>query len=260
MRLQVLASGSGGNAAVLRAGGLTVLLDAGLGLVDMRSRIGAAGVGLFGLDHVFVSHAHLDHARSSGKIAQSHRATLHAPEAVLQQRSCRAAKSMATLPVGKPCELRLAAEPPLVVQTLALPHDCDPTLGFRFEHDGRVLVHMTDLGEARADAVVFAQHAHVLVLEFNYDSEMLAAGPYSAELQRRVRGPRGHLSNEQGAELLAKAAGPELHTVVLAHLSEKNNRPDLAEAAARAALVRAGRAEVTILVARQDDPLAELAV
>jgi phosphoribosyl 1,2-cyclic phosphodiesterase len=89
---------------------------------------------------------------------------------------------------------------------------------------------------------------------------MLAAGPYPERLKERIRGGRGHLSNEQAAEMLRLLAGPELHTVVLAHLSAHNNTQELARAAAEAALSAAGRDEVRVLVALQDEPLEPIPV
>jgi phosphoribosyl 1,2-cyclic phosphodiesterase len=80
---------------------------------------------------------------------------------------------------------------------------------------------------------------------------MMASGPYPPSLQQRITGGRGHLSNAQAAEMLERLAGPELHTVVLAHLSSKNNTPELALAAARGALERLGRPEVRLLIAEQ---------
>jgi phosphoribosyl 1,2-cyclic phosphodiesterase len=93
----------------------------------------------------------------------------------------------------------------------------------------------------------------VLVLEFNHDVELLRNGPYPPALQRRILGGAGHLSNEEAARMLLLLAGPELHTLVLAHLSEKNNSPELARAAARGALASIGRDDVRVLVASQDE-------
>ena len=251
MRLQVLSSGSGGNAALLRVAESMILVDAGLGPRELRARLATAGVGAYGLDHVLVSHGHLDHARSAGKIARDFRAVLHAPESILRHRSCSLATQMATMPVNGEFTIAIAGEAPLSVRTVQVPHDCDPTVAFRFEHRGRVLVHVTDLGEARDELVRACVDPHVLVVESNHDVELLLRGPYSAELKRRVLGPRGHLSNDQAADLVAALAGPRLHTLVLAHLSEKNNTPEHAQEAARRALARVGRSDVHVVVALQ---------
>ena len=260
MRLQVLSSGSGGNAALLRVGDVSLLIDAGLGPRELRARLAQAGVGIFGLDHVLISHAHLDHSRSAGKIARQFRAQLHAPESLLRHPACRLAQDMATMPVGGTFRIPVRGELPLEVSTVAIPHDCDPTVAFRFEHRGRVLGFATDLGEARAELVRLLQDPHVLLVESNHDAELLAAGPYPAELKRRVAGPRGHLSNAQAAALLPAVAGPRLHTVVLAHLSGTNNTPELACETAKGALAALGRGDVAVWAAAQDTVSPEVLV
>jgi phosphoribosyl 1,2-cyclic phosphodiesterase len=93
----------------------------------------------------------------------------------------------------------------------------------------------------------------LLVLEFNYDPELLAAGPYPPKLQKRISSDHGHLSNAQAQELLRELVSPELHTLVLAHLSKKTNNPELALAAARETLEELGRSDVTVLVAAQHE-------
>jgi phosphoribosyl 1,2-cyclic phosphodiesterase len=108
------------------------------------------------------------------------------------------------------------------------------------------------MGSPDAEVSRALSGVHALLLEFNHDAAMLAGGPYSPALKRRVAGPRGHLSNEQAAEVLRAAAAPPLHTVVLAHLSATNNTPELALAAARGALERGGLGQVRVVIAEQD--------
>jgi len=253
MHLQVLGSGSEGNAAVIRAGDLTVLCDAGLGVRVLSERFEAVGVGPHTIDHLLVTHAHLDHARSAGAIAKRQRAVLHCAERIMGNRSIARAPVLERLHVGSTRELR----PERGVGTLAftpvlVPHDCDPTVAFRFEHEGRRLVVLTDLGAPRPELVRKLAGAHVLLLEFNHDPVMMADGPYPPVLQRRITGDQGHLSNDQAAELLGRLAGPELHTLVIGHVSKKTNRPELALEVAERKLRELGREDVRVVVAEQD--------
>jgi phosphoribosyl 1,2-cyclic phosphodiesterase len=140
----------------------------------------------------------------------------------------------------------------LAFTPVLLPHDCDPTVAFRLEHGERRAVILTDLGRPRPELARELRGAHLLLLEFNYDPEMMRSGPYPPVLQRRITGGRGHLSNGQAARMLELLAGPELHTLVLGHLSQKNNRPELALEAARATLDRLGLGHVRTIVAEQD--------
>ncbi len=274
MHLQVLSSGSGGNSILLRADDTRVLVDAGLTARAMTSRLVVAGVPHRGLQHILVTHAHLDHARSSGILAKRHQALLHCPEAMMRNRSAARSPRLAALRPGVPvplpgpgsktedgaAECPAAAQPlapgapaPLTATAVPIPHDCDPTVAYACDHGGRRAVILTDMGEPREAQARRLSGAHVLVLELNHDERMLAEGPDPPLLRRRVAGVGGHLSNAQGAQMLKYLAGPQLHTLVLAHLSEKNNLPELALAAARRALDELGLARVEVLVASQHE-------
>ncbi|MDE0913612.1 MAG: MBL fold metallo-hydrolase [Planctomycetota bacterium] len=255
MHVQVLSSGSKGNSTLVRAGETALLVDSGLSGKEMRARLSTAGMGPRSLDHLLITHAHLDHSRSASSIARSHDATVHCALANMEHRSLSRAPRYHTLDVGGEHRFEAEAgedpEQALRYASVPLPHDCDPTVAYRLEHRGRVLCVVTDLGIVRDDVVRALQGAHVLVLEFNYDPHMLDTGPYPAALRRRVSGNRGHLSNQQAAEMLVQLAGPNLHTLVLAHLSAKNNTPELALEAAHGALRKAGREGVEVIVASQ---------
>lgn len=261
MRLQVLGSGSRGNAALLWADETLILIDAGLGIRTLTDRLATAGVGLNGIDHVVVTHGHLDHSRSAGIIAKRHRATLHCAQVIQSHRSLSRAPDVRDLPIGGSTVLApTQGSTPVKLSTVKIPHDCEPTVGLRFEHEGSTLSFLSDMGEPTEIAGKALANPEVLVLESNHDEAMLARGPYPDSLKRRVRGAGGHLSNDQMAVMLRRLIGPKLHTVVLAHLSEKNNRPELAVAAADEALEGAKRPDVRVLVAPQGSPLEPLAV
>jgi len=255
VRVQILSSGSQGNAALVRAGETRVLIDCGLPGRELRARFEDARFESRSLDHILLSHGHLDNARSAGLFSRQSGATVHCAERLMRNRSVARAARLSTLPVNG--EITVGSGPagdrdPLEVRTAHLPHDAEPTVAFRVEQAGRVAVLLTDMGAPAAHVAERLAGAHLLVLEFNHDPELLAAGPYTDRLKRRIRSGRGHLSNVEGAQMLLRLAGPELHTVVLAHLSLRNNRPELARSAAEAALAELGRPDVRVLVARQD--------
>lgn len=255
MHLQVLSSGSRGNACLIRAGETHVLVDAGLPADELDARFRAAGYEPRRLDHLLVTHGHLDHARSAGRVARRAQATLHCAQRVMHNRSVRRAKRFAALRIGGEAVLGTGPREerdPVRVRAVPLPHDAEPTVAFRLEHAGRCAVVLTDCGHPRHDLAGPLRGAHVIVLEFNHDRELLLSGSYSDALKRRVAGDRGHLSNDQACELLRGLAGPELHTLVLAHLSAENNRPLLALGAAKEALAELGLGHVEVLVAGQD--------
>lgn len=262
MKLQILGSGSRGNAALLWAGETLVLIDAGLPIRTLSTRLEAARIGHRAIDHVLVSHGHLDHSRSAGIIAKRHGATLHCAAKIQLHRSLSRAPDKMDLPIGGTTliEGKGALESALRVTTTKVPHDCEPTVAFGIEHAGRRLSLISDMGEPREDVAKVLHDPHVLMLEANYDPEMLRSGPYPQSLRERVQGSGGHLSNEQMAVMLTRVAGPSLHTLYLIHLSEKNNTPALAKSAAEVALGRMGRKEVEVITALQHEPLAPIQV
>ena len=255
MHLQILSSGSAGNSALVRAGDSTLLVDAGLPRDGMAERLATAGVGHQAVDHVLVTHGHLDHARSAGFVSRAHGATLHCSEGLMRNRSIRRSKRLSTLRLDQRNEID-----GLLVTPVRIPHDADPTVAFRLEHGERVAVVLTDMGRPDPQVARRLEGAHVIAIEFNHDPGLMESGPYPPALKRRILGNAGHLSNEQGAEMLRALAGPELHTVVLAHLSRVNNRPLLALSEARAVLADAGLGHVRVEVASQDGVGPSLAV
>jgi len=254
VHLQVLSSGSEGNSTLIRCGDLSVLIDAGLTMRALTERFEAARIAPWQIDHVVLTHAHLDHSRSAGIVGKRHEATVHCPLAMMQNRSVARAPELSTLPVGSAFELEVpGSDEALRIETIALPHDCDPTVALRLTHGGRTAIVCTDCGHPRHDLAPALQGAHILVLEFNHDPDLMATSPYPQKLRQRILGDRGHLSNAQAQELLRDLVTPDLHTLVLAHLSKKTNRPEIALAAARETLAELDRSDVEVLVASQNE-------
>ncbi len=253
MHLQILGSGSGGNSALVRAGETHLLLDAGLPIDVELERLERARVALSRIDHIALSHGHLDHARAAGGLARRTWARLACSEHLMSRPSLRHARRFTALPLTRTLELSGGnGRDPVALLAVPIPHDAHPTVAFRVEHAGRALVLITDMGQPDWVAARALRGAHLLMLEFNHDREMLANGPYAFSLKRRIAGPRGHLSNQQAARMLELLAGPELHTLVLAHLSQTNNTPDLARETAEHVLARLGLCSVRVLIAEQD--------
>jgi phosphoribosyl 1,2-cyclic phosphodiesterase len=257
----MLASGSGGNAVLVRAGELALLVDAGLPIDVLEERLATVRLPLQRLDAIALTHGHLDHARSAGLLARKSGARVFCSPSVMSNASLRGARTLHALGAGSTatvCARRGKDE--LALTAIALPHDAEPTYAFRLEHAGRRAAVCTDMGAPEAGVARALAGVELLVLEFNHDAELLARGPYTPALKRRVGGDRGHLSNAQAAEVLSAALAPELHTLVLAHLSAVNNRPELALASANGVLAARGRGDVRVLVAEQDRPGPALAV
>ena len=246
MRVAVLASGSRGNATYVESADTRLLLDAGCGPRTIRRRLRS----LLGsvpdrLDAVIVTHAHGDHAGYAEAAAASFGAPLYVTSPTRRQLGLAEGRAR---PYGPNAPLQLGA---LSVRALALPHDC-PQVALIVEDCRDRVALVTDLGRIPATIVPELQECTALLLESNHDPAMLAGGPYPPFLKERVASEVGHLSNGQAAELLC-CLGTALRCVVLMHLSQTNNRPELALAAAKAALRSPG---TRVAAAHQSTPLA----
>ena len=252
----MLSSGSGGNAVLVRAGELCLLVDAGLPIDELEQRLAQVRLPLHRLDAIALTHGHLDHARSAGLLARKSGARLYCSERMMSNASVRGARAFHAL-AGQ-CDGH-GARASRARRARAHARSRCRTTRIRRTRSGS-----STPGGARRSAPTWARPSEaaaraladveILVLEFNHDAEMLASGPYSPGLKRRVGGPRGHLSNEQAAEVLRRSAGAGLHTLVLAHLSRTNNRPELALESAHGVLAERGLGHVRVLVAAQDQP------
>jgi len=247
-RFSVLSSGSGGNSVYIETDQSRILIDAGLSEKKLSARMAAIGRDLKGLDAVFVTHEHSDHIRGVGPVCRKYEVPLYCTEGTLRRMNGSLGRlpGFIALSAGEP---RVIGD--LRIEPYATPHDAEEPVAFVVESGGLKLGHATDLGRVTAEVVGKLQNADALLVEANHDVDMLNAGPYPWSLKKRVQSDVGHLSNEACGELLAAACHDGLKTVVLMHLSETNNHPDLAEITARQAL---GDCAAAMVLARQDEP------
>jgi len=246
LRFRVLGSGSAGNATLVEGGGARVLLDAGLGPRQLAERLQSAGVDPASLDAVFVSHEHGDHARGAAAFS----AKWGVPLALTHGTFRAAGFTEAKLPAWEaiaPGETRTIRR--LTLRAVAVPHDAASPLAFVATAGAVSFGHATDLGHLNRGLVEAFRGCAAVLLESNYDPAMLRDGPYPWSLKERILGPLGHLSNGDVGRLLEKGLGESCRHVVLAHLSRKNNHPELALQAAEEALERAGRRDVKVALA-----------
>jgi phosphoribosyl 1,2-cyclic phosphodiesterase len=248
MRFSVLGSGSRGNALWVESDRTGLLIDAGLSCTECMKRLGALGVDPARVKGIVITHEHIDHVRGAGVLARRLGVPVYLNGATLR-------KGTATLgDIARPVIIRTGQ--PLTVKDLLLEtftkcHDAADPMGVAVTCRGMRLGLITDLGRSTAVVENRLKGCHALVLEFNHDEQMLESGPYPLEVKRRIRGPEGHLSNEQAGALLKALSHEDLAVVVLAHLSEKNNLPEKALKMCRGAL---GNGRTRALVSSQELP------
>ena len=183
-----------------------------------------AGLDPCRLKAILVSHEHRDHVLGVGVAARVWKLPVYVNEATLTATAGQLGRIEHQY-FETNSDLRLGA---LDIHAFSESHDAADTVGFTFRHNGRKLGVATDLGVATHLVREHLAGCQALVLEANHDPDMLMDGPYPWHLKSRVHGREGHLSNHDSAELLAELAHPDLGQVVLAHLSEVNNTPELA--------------------------------
>ncbi len=236
MQYAALASGSKGNCHAFSDGARTLLIDAGLSLKQIKLRMEAVGLDPETLAAVALTHEHSDHLSGVPVLLKRTRCALIATEGTK-----RAVESILGLTIPPERWIRAEAGHALDWEgwrllPFAVPHDAEDPVAWRVEGAGRAVALVTDLGHPTALVADHCQDLDLLALEANHDIDMLREGPYPPPLKARILSRVGHLSNLACAELLQRVAAPRLRQVVLAHLSETNNHPDLACAAARLAL------------------------
>ncbi len=223
-----LQSGSSGNCIYVEAGDVKLLFDAGINGLQAKERLAAHGRDIRAVHAVIISHDHSDHVRHAGVFQRKYGIPIYITPATLAAASSRCS-------LGKLTDVRHFRSSGALrfgevsIHAVPTPHDGADGAVFVVSAGNKRLGVMTDLGHVFKDLVRIVSSLDAVFLESNYDPDMLAHGPYPAFLKRRIKGPGGHLSNHEAAELLRRASdGGRLKWACLAHLSEQNNHPEVA--------------------------------
>lgn len=247
MRFASLGSGSQGNALLIESGGTRVLLDCGFGPSEITSRLSRLGLEASSLDAIIVTHEHGDHGGGVAKLASRFNIAVYLTRGTLSALGAE----------GRSIPRRVLIDPytafaidGVEVRPFPVPHDAREPVQFVLSDGAFRLGVLTDIGASTAYVEATLSGCDALVLECNHDLEMLWAGGYPKWLKERIAGPFGHLSNDASQRLLAALDRSRLKHVIAAHLSQQNNRPELA----RSALARAlGCEESWVAIATQED-------
>ncbi len=250
MKIVPLASGSSGNSYLIRQGDQSMLVDAGLTCKQLLMRFECANEDPQRIKGIIVSHAHSDHIKGVGVLSRKFNIPVHLNRGTWSVANGALGKisKIHIFDTGKPFELACFR-----IHPFSVPHDCAEPVGFRISCGSTRVGIATDLGVPTTLVANLLSDLQAVVLESNHDPDMLMDGPYPWELKQRVKSRLGHLSNHQSAQLLQRIINDELKVVVLAHMSETNNKAELALKTARksvpAFLEQCGR----IVCALQDE-------
>ena len=230
LRFISLGSGSSGNCYVLYTENDALLIDVGVGTRMLKKRLREAGLSMNDITAVLVTHDHADHVKSVGTVSRDFLLpvyTTHKVHEGIERNYCVRHKIGAerTMEIKKNEWIEIGS---FRVMPFDVPHDSADNVGYRIEAEGVTFCMMTDVGHVTDRMKEMIGEADYLVIEANYDEEMLMAGPYPEHLKTRISSPLGHMSNKVCGGVIAENATERLKHVWLCHLSEENNHPELA--------------------------------
>jgi len=232
VKVWILGTGSNGNAVLVEGDGTRVLIDVGFGPRTLATRLKAACVDPASIDACFLTHDHSDHVSGVARAARRWGWAVFATGGTIQSPAL-ADVSVTALPVRQ--AMRIEG---LEITAVPVPHDATQPVGFiatSLATGARAAI-CYDIGHVDENVRTLCRDADILVLEANHDEGMLWAGPYPPFLCQRIAGNFGHLSNKVAGALARDSVTGRTAHVVLAHLSQQNNTPEMARGAVRSAL------------------------
>jgi len=228
LRFRSLASGSSGNCYFLGNASCGILIDAGVGVRSIRRFLKTMGLDFPDIWGLFITHDHSDHIKAAGVIGEKYHVPVYTTRKIheginrnysVTQKLSTSQRFIETEQVLEIGDFRIKAFP--------VSHDATDNVGYFIEYKGKSFTFATDLGFVGDEAAHHLIHSDYLVLEANYDDDMLENGPYPLSLQIRIKSDTGHLSNLQTARFLSENYTERWKYVFLCHLSRENNQPDL---------------------------------
>lgn len=219
MTITIIGSGSKGNSVLIETSKTKVLIDAGLPLSNIEKRLNRK---LPNLDLIVITHTHSDHIKGLNSILKKQTPPIYTIKNDLEEK----------VPLIKEIKYdRELTTKDLTINLFELSHDI-PCLGLYLKQAEKEFVYITDTGYIKEKLLKKYQNKDLYIIESNYDEEMLQNGSYPFYLKQRIRSDKGHLSNNDTSRYLKKLIGPKTKYLCLAHLSEENNTPEIAQAKA----------------------------
>ncbi len=233
MRIASLGSGSRGNGTLIEDANTCILVDLGFTLKETKRRLGRLGRNPEDIDAVLVTHEHADHINGVAAFARKYGTPIYMTPGTYSAKKQGIIPALTRINCHR--NFRIGG---IGVEPVPVPHDAREPCQFLLSSGGMKVGVLTDLGHITAFVEQQYQSCDALLLECNHDPSMLEVGPYPYPLKVRVGGPHGHLSNAQAAGLLTTMDLGRLQHLVISHISEKNNLPQLASDALKPVLTK----------------------
>ena len=215
MRITNLASGSKGNSTLIELDNKNILIDIGLPISNLEKRLEND---FPKIDMLIITHTHVDHIKGLKSIIRSQNPMIYTLENDLGEKV-----------VSKKINYQKTIEESnLTIELFEVSHDV-PCAGVYLRYKDKELVYVTDTGYIKDKLLKKYRNKDIYIIESNYEEEMLRNGKYPYHLKQRIRSDRGHISNEDACKYLKKLIGDKTKYVMLAHLSEENNTPEIVD-------------------------------
>ena len=246
-KICTLASGSSGNAALISSNHTHLLIDAGISVRRINAALKAFELSISDLDALLITHSHSDHVSALATLCKHYTLPVYTSDGTafaLRNRFCGIGPLLHTFSAGEHFDIG-----DFEIRSFSTAHDAGDSVCYRLDSEDGGAGILTDTGYVTEHAAQTLQGVSFLLLEANHDSETLQNGPYPAYLKQRILGHGGHLSNNDAAAFAVCAAQSGAKDVLLAHLSQENNTPEMAFQAVRHALDKSGYRQVSLSVA-----------
>lgn len=226
MKISVLGSGSSGNCSYIEIAGKKILVDVGYSMKKINDKLSTVGKTLNDIDAIFITHDHGDHIKSFGAISRKYDIDLYIHPKSLNEVRHKLGKLDETK-IKLLTDKRIFLDN-IMVENFEVMHDSANNLGYSFMYRNKKLSYVTDIGKITNIVKEACRDSDILAFESNYDLNLLLNGEYPWTLKNRVKGNRGHISNEEASKLIASIADNRMRKIILLHLSSENNHPELA--------------------------------
>lgn len=245
MKVCNLASGSRGNATLVSSANTHVLVDNGLTISELNKRLdGLLDVKIKNLAGIVITHEHSDHTKGLAKLSNKYKLPVYIHQQSLNNFCDRGEMQyLAEVDMDMPFLIG-----DISIEPFRLPHDSAYNLGYKMTDGKKTFALATDLGYVSDNTLSKLEKCDMVMLESNHDLKMLKYGSYPAYLKARIASSSGHLSNDECAKTLVKLVQSGTSQVLLAHLSQDNNTPELAFECAKQTLSDSGIIEGKDLV------------
>lgn len=222
-----LYSGSTGNSLLVQTQNTNILIDTGVSAKKIIDALTSFNTSIDKIDAVIVTHEHIDHVNSLGTISSKYNIPVYANKKTWnnmpKQKDRISEKNQKIFHIGEVFEIN-----DLKINSFSIPHDAADPCGFNIYKDNKKISIATDIGHMTNEILSKLEGSNFLMLEANYDPEILKCCSYPYKLKTRISGPNGHLSNEMAGKTISYLSKSGLNNVILGHLSKENNFPELA--------------------------------